>query len=102
MFPRLQLMHKMLKNNGVLAICIDDNELFNLGKLLDEIFGEENRIAIINWQKTYSPKNQAKHISQSTEYVLVYAKNLENSKTGREERKPKTLARYKNPDNDPK
>jgi adenine-specific DNA-methyltransferase len=48
MFPRLQLMHKMLKSRGVLAICIDDNELFNLGKLLDEIFGEENRIAIIN------------------------------------------------------
>jgi adenine-specific DNA-methyltransferase len=48
MLPRLQLIRQMLKKSGVLAICIDERELFNLGKMLDEIFGENNRIAIIN------------------------------------------------------
>jgi adenine-specific DNA-methyltransferase len=48
MLPRLIVMKEMLKNTGLLAICIDYRELFNLGKMLDEIFGEENRIAIIN------------------------------------------------------
>ena len=46
--PRLILMKEMLKDSGVLAICIDFRELFNLGKMLDEVFGEENRMAIIN------------------------------------------------------
>jgi len=48
MLPRIQMMRQMLKNNGVLAICIDDRELFRLGQMLDEVFGENNRIAIIN------------------------------------------------------
>jgi adenine-specific DNA-methyltransferase len=56
MLPRLQMMKNMLKSNGVLAICIDEREFFHLGMLLNEVFGEENRIGIINWQKTYSPQ----------------------------------------------
>ncbi|MDE8491780.1 DNA methyltransferase, partial [Klebsiella pneumoniae] len=67
--PRLQMMKAMLKPSGVVAICIDDNELFHLGMMMDEVFGEENRIAIINWQKT-TPKN-ARHVSTATDYVLV-------------------------------
>ena len=51
MMPRLQMMKAMLKPKGVIAICIDDNELFHLGMLMDEVFGEENRLGIINWQK---------------------------------------------------
>lgn len=101
MLPRLNMMHAMLKPNGVLAICIDDNELFHLGMMLDEIFGEENRIAIINWQKSYSPKNDSAHVSTATEYVLVYAKDKEQAKTGLLERDEKMNAKYKNPDNDP-
>lgn len=69
MMPRLQLMKAMLKPSGVIAICIDDNELFHLGMMMDEIFGEENRIAVINWQKT-TPKN-ARHVATTTDYVLV-------------------------------
>lgn len=57
MEPRIWMMREMLRPNGVLAICIDHRELFRLGMLLDGIFGEDNRIAVINWQKTYSPKN---------------------------------------------
>src|SRR2546423_9344481 len=95
MLSRLILMKEMLKDSGVLAICIDERELFNLGKMLDEVFREENRIAIINWQKAYAPKNQMKHISPSTEYVLVYAKDLEQVKTARIARSQTALRYYK-------
>lgn len=101
MMPRLQMMKAMLKPNGVIAICIDDNELFQLGMMMNEVFGEENRIAIINWQKTYSPKNDSKHVSTATEYVLVYAKDKSKAKTGLLERTERTNARYRAPDGDP-
>jgi adenine-specific DNA-methyltransferase len=101
MLPRLNMMRAMLKPSGVLAICIDDNELFHLGMMLDEIFGEENRIAIINWQKSYAPKNDSKHVSTATEYVLVYAKDKDLVRTGLEDRTAEMNAKYKNPDNDP-
>ncbi|WP_096271752.1 site-specific DNA-methyltransferase [Paucisalibacillus globulus] len=101
MMPRLQMMWKMLKPNGVIAICIDDNELFHLGMMMDEVFGEENRIGIINWQKSYSPKNDTTHVSTATEYVLVYAKDRTLAKTGLLPRDASTNSKYKNPDNDP-
>ncbi|WP_083960476.1 site-specific DNA-methyltransferase [Methylomonas lenta] len=101
MLPRLNMMKAMLKPNGVLAICIDDNELFHLGMMLDEIFGEENRIAIINWQKSYAPKNDSKHVSTATEYVLVYAKDKSLAKTGLEERTDGMNKKYRNLDEDP-
>ncbi len=74
MLPRLKMMKSMLKPSGVIAVCIDHRELFHLGLLMNEIFGEENRLGIINWQKSYSPKNQDNHVSSGTEYVLVHAK----------------------------
>lgn len=101
MLPRLQMMRAMLKKSGVIAICIDDRELYHLGMLMDEIFGEENRLGIINWQKSYSPKNDNNHLSTATEYVLVYAKGEEYVKTGLLNRTEKMNAIYKNPDNDP-
>ncbi len=101
LLPRLNMMHAMLRPNGVLAICIDDNELFHLGMMLDEIFGENNRIGIINWQKSYSPKNQDNHLSSATEYVLIYAKDKDLAKTALLERDEDMDARYWNPDNDP-
>ncbi len=75
MWPRLQMMKEMLKPTGVLAICIDHRELFRLGQMLDELFGEANRLAIINWQKAYSPKSDSSHVSTATEYILVYARD---------------------------
>ena len=101
MYPRLHMMRAMLKPQGVIAICVDDNELFHLGMMMDEIFGEQNRIGIINWQKAYAPKNDSRHLSTATEYVLVYAKDKSITKTGLEERSEEMNARYKNPDNDP-
>jgi adenine-specific DNA-methyltransferase len=99
MTPRVWMMKEMLKPDGVLAICIDHRELFRLGMLLDQVFGEENRLGIINWQKTTS-KNDEKHLSTTTEYVLVYAKAHEHAKTALLERSAKTNSRFANPDND--
>lgn len=100
MLPRIQMMHSMLKQNGVLAICIDEREFFHLGMLLNEVFGEENRIGIINWQKTYSPKNDAIHLSSATEYVLVYTKDKSLAKTYLLPRSESANSKYKNLDND--
>lgn len=101
MYPRLQLMKQMLKPGGVLAICIDHRELFHLGQMLDEIFGEQNRLAIINWEKTTAPKSANTHVSGATEYVLVYARDADRVTTQRGERGEGSNARYGNPDNDP-
>lgn len=100
MYPRLQMMRAMLRPSGVLAICIDSRELFHLGQMLDELFGEENRLAIINWQKSYSPRSDNRHVSTATEYVLVYAKDELRAKTSLEARTEVMNARYRNPDGD--
>lgn len=100
MAPRIHMMWEMLKPHGVIAICIDQRELFRLGLLLDGRFGEDNRLGIINWQKS-SPKSDAQHVSTVTEYVLVYAKNRDAASTGSVERTTKAEARFRSRDNDP-
>lgn len=99
MTPRLWMMREMLRPGGVIAICIDHRELFRLGMLMDEIFHEQNRLAVINWQKATS-KNEATHVSVTTEYVLVYAKSASAAKSGEVERSTLANARFGNPDND--
>ena len=69
--------------------------------MLDELFGEENRLAIINWQKITSPKNHDHGVSTATEYVLVYTKDEERVRTGRLPHSEKTASGYMNPDDDP-
>lgn len=104
MTPRVWMMREMLKPGGVIAICIDHRELFRLGMLMDEIFREENRIGIINWQKSYAPKNNVgarSQVSTATEYVLVYAKDISRSKTKLLERTEEMNSRYGSPDGDP-
>jgi adenine-specific DNA-methyltransferase len=102
MWPRLQMMEAMLKPGGVLAICIDERELFRLGQMLDELFDPDNRLAIINWQKASAPKNDKNHVASTTEYVLVYAKSAEKSVTRRLARAEDSYNRYKNVDDDPR
>jgi adenine-specific DNA-methyltransferase len=102
MWPRLKVMRDMLQPKGVLAICIDYRELFRLGQMLDELFREENRLAIINWQKASAPKNDQNHVASTTEYVLVYAKDADEARTGALPRDEDTFTRYKNHDNDPR
>ncbi|KLL04743.1 MAG: DNA methyltransferase [Mycoplasmataceae bacterium RV_VA103A] len=101
MLPRLQMMWKMLKPSGVLAICIGEGELLRLGMMLNEIFGEQNRVAMISWQKAYAPKLSL-HVSSATDYVLVYAKSFEKIKTGKLGQTEAQKSRFSNPDNDPK
>lgn len=101
MWPRLQMMRSMLKPGGVLAICIDHRELFRMGQMLDELFREQNRLAVINWQKMAGSKNHDTGVSTATEYVLVYSKDSEKATTGKTERSEETAQSYRNPDNDP-
>ncbi|UXA70775.1 site-specific DNA-methyltransferase [Xanthomonas prunicola] len=102
MYRRLQLAKELLTDDGVIFVSIDDNEVFRLGMLMDRVFGENNFIANVIWQKVFSPKGTAQHFSDDHEYVIIY---------GRDKNKwrPNLLARtaaqdraYKNPDDDPR
>lgn len=102
MYPRLRLAANLLRDDGVIFISIDDNEVANLRKLCDEVFGEENFVAQLIWERAFAPKNDAKYVSNSHDYVLMYAKSLENFKIGQLERSLEANSRYKNLDNDPR
>jgi len=101
MAPRLHMMKEMLRPGGVLAICIDHRELYRLGMMLDSIFGERNRLGVINWQKSYAPKSDRKHVSTATEYVLVYAREVDRAETSLTARTAQMDARYQSWDRDP-
>lgn len=101
MTPRIWMMREMLKPGGVIAICIDHRELFRLGMLMDEVFREENRLAVLNWQKSAAARPDNKHVSTSTEYVLVYGKDISRVRTASLERSELDNKRYSNLDNDP-
>ena len=101
-YPRLRLARNLLKDDGVIFISIDDHEQGNLRKVCDEIFGEDNFVAELVWERAYSPKNDAKYISNSHDYVLMYAKEIDDFKIGRLPRTEEANARYSNPDNDPR
>ena len=102
MYPRLSLARELLRDDGVIFISIDDNEQANLKRLCDEIFGEGNFVAQLVWERAFSPKNDAKFISSSHDYVLMYAKGIDNFVIGRLPRTEEANARYSNPDNDPR
>jgi adenine-specific DNA-methyltransferase len=102
MMPRLYLAKNLLRQDGVIFVSIDDNEVHNLRLLMNEIFGEENFVACIIWERTFSPKNDAKYYSDSHDYILVYGKNIQQFIPGRLERTEEANSRYKNYDNDPR
>ncbi len=101
MYPRLRLAANLLRDDGVIFISVDDNEVDNLKKLCNEAFGEENFVVQIIWKKRSTPPND-KVIGAAHEYVLVYAKRLESIGLNLRERTHEQLARYQNPDNHPK
>lgn len=101
-YPRLKLARDLLSDDGVIFISIDDNEVDNLRKVCDEVFGESNFIAQLIWERAYSPKNDAKFISNSHDYVLMVAKDINSFVIGRLPRTEEANARYSNPDNDPR
>lgn len=101
-YPRLKLAKNLLSDDGVIFISIDDNEQNNLKKICDEIFGEQNFVGNVIWERAFAPKNDAKYFSASHDFILVYAKNLINFQIGKLPRTEEANARYKNPDNDPR
>jgi adenine-specific DNA-methyltransferase len=101
-YPRLRVARDLLTDDGVIFISIDDNEVAQLRKVCDEIFGSGNFVAQLVWQRAFSPKNDAKYISNSHDYVLMYTKKLDEFQIGRLERTEEANARYSNPDNDPR
>ena len=82
MYPRLKLARNLLTDDGVIFISIDDNEVTNLKKICDEIFGEKNIIALLPWKKKQGGGNDSKFFVQEHEYILSVAKNIENFKLG--------------------
>ena len=102
LYPRLRLAKDLLTDTGVIFISIDENEVQNMRKICDEIFGEQNFISQLGWQKVYSPKNQARYFSNDYEFVLCYCRNKDVFTLGMLPRTAAMNARYKNPDNDPR
>jgi adenine-specific DNA-methyltransferase len=101
-YPRLWLSRNLLKDDGVIFVSIDDDEVHNLRKVMDEIYGEENFVGSYIWNKKNVVQNDATHLSVNHEYILVYAKNFDIFRFNLLPRNEEQLRRYSNPDNDPK
>lgn len=101
-YPRLKVARDLLSDDGVIFISIDENEIENLKKVGNEIFGEHNFVGSVIWERVFAPKNDAKYFSDSHDYIVVYAKILSNFHIGKLARTEEANARYKNPDNDPR
>ena len=101
-YPRLMVARSLLAEDGVIFISIDDNEQEHLKNICDELFGGENYLAQVVWERAYSPINLMKHFSPSHDYLLCYAKDIELANCNGIERSKEADERYSNPDNDPR
>ncbi|MEG0694058.1 MAG: site-specific DNA-methyltransferase, partial [Oscillospiraceae bacterium] len=101
-YPRLRLAKDLLKDDGVIFISIDDNEVENLKKVCNEVFGESNFVQDFIWQRAFSPKNDSKYASNDHDFVLCYAKSMDKLVFGRLPRTDEANDRYENFDNDPR
>ena len=99
MYPRLKLLHRLMAKDGVIFISIDDNELYNLKMICDEIFGSNCFVSNISWQRTYSTRNDSKGIVNEVEHLLCYSKQP-NWQPNKLPRTAEMNSMYKNPDND--
>ncbi len=102
MRDRLELLKNLLAEDGSIWISLDDNEQAYCKVMCDEIFGRQNFINNVIWQKKFSPQNDAKWLSDNHDFILVYAKNKEKWRPNLLPRSEEMNARYKNPDNDPR
>lgn len=102
MWPRLQLLRELLAEDGVIFVSIDDNEQHRLRMMMDEVFGTDNFVTNIIWQKKFSPQNDAKQFSDNHDFILVYAKKGEVWRPNLLPRTEKQDKAYSNPDNDPR
>ena len=101
-YPRLKVARDLLTDDGVIFISIDDNEVENLRKICDEVFGEQNFISTFVWEKHKAPKNDNKYVTHNHEYIFCYAKHMKNVYLKKYERSSENLSSFKNPDNDPR
>ncbi len=102
MYPRLFLARNLLRADGAIFVSIDDHEVAHLRLVMDEIFGPENFVATVIWQKVYSPKNTARDFSEDHDYAVVYARSAALWTPGLLPRTEEMEGRYANPDNDPR
>jgi len=100
-YPRLLLSRNLLKDDGVIFVSIDDDEIHNLRKVMDEIYGEENFVEQIIWKRRATPPND-RVIGRNHEYILIYAKRIEDLKLYLQPRSEKLNSQYDNPDHDPR
>ena len=101
-YPRLMLAKNLLADDGAIFVSIADHEIHDLRLVLDQVFGSENFIATVIWHKMDGPKNTAMHFSEDHDYIVVYARNAEAWRPNGVERTEEMIARYKNPDSDPR
>ena len=101
-YSRLLLSRNLLSDCGVIFISIDDHEQENMKKMCDEVFGDDNFIAQVIWERAYSPVNLKKHFSESHDYIICYAKNIASAVCNGLPRSEEANDRYSNPDNDPR
>ena len=101
-YPRLAVLKEFLSDDGVIFVSLDDNEIQNLRGALDEIFGRQNFVATVIWQKNYAPKASARHFSEDHDYAVVYARNADTWGPNLMPRTTKQDRIYRNIDNDPR
>ena len=102
MWPRLELLHDLLADDGSIWVSIDDNEGHYLKVVMDEVFGRRNFIATVIWRKNYSPKSSARHFSSDHDYILIFSKNADAFQPNLMPRTERQNKAYKNPDDDPR
>ena len=101
-YPRLVLLRELMADAGSISVSIDDNEGHYLKVAMDEVFGRRNFVANIVWQKAYTSNQTAKHLSDTHDHLLPYAKNVDVLKIGKLSRTTEQEATFKNPDDDPR
>ena len=102
MRERLEVLKRLLAEDGSIWISLDDNEQAYCKVLCDEVFGRKNFVCDVIWQKKYSPANDAKWLSDNHDFIIVYAKNKEIWRPNLLPRSEEMNARYRNLDNDPR
>lgn len=102
MYPRLVLLRELLAEDGSIWVTIDDNEGHYLKVLMDEVFGRQNFLASVIWQKLHARNNSAQYFSDDHDFVLVFARHLAKWKRNKVERSAASDADFWNPDNDPR
>ncbi len=100
--PRLKLARNLLREDGAIFVSLDDGEVAHLRIIMNEIFGQENFIATVIWEKKFAPQNDEKYFSERHDFIMVFAKSKEEWRRNLLPRSEDAQARYKNPDNDPR